>query len=78
MHSQVRRYTEKDLSEGASVPVELGYNTLPVCGYVFTHLQAPRTPRYWDFLMEAFSHRHDRLLIPFLAPHPSLENGRWD
>lgn len=31
----------KDLSEGASVPVELGRITLPVCGYVFTHLEAP-------------------------------------
>lgn len=26
--------------------------------------------------MEASSHRHDDLVIPFLAPLPSLEDGR--
>ena len=41
----------------------------------FTHLEALRTPLFEDFY--ASSGRHEKLLIPFLAPHNSLEGEEW-
>ena len=41
---------------------------------VFTHLEAPGTPCFWDF-MEASSRRQDGSLTPFPAPIPPLEDG---
>ena len=43
---------------------------------VFTNLEAPGTPCYWDF-MEASSHRHDQLLTPFLALSLLWRMGAW-
>ena len=40
---------------------------------VFTNLEAPPAPYYWDFMVAA-SGRHDQLSTPFPAPLPFLGN----
>lgn len=65
MNSQMKRYvhrmkSEKVLSTGSAVPVELGWE-----------LEAPETAV--GIFMGAFSCRHDQF-TPFPAPLPSLEN----
>lgn len=43
---------------------------------VFSNLEAPWNPCYWNF-MEASSRKHGQLLTPFSAVPPCLENERW-
>lgn len=62
------------LSTGASVPVELGCVTLPVRACVYPP-GSPWTLYYCDCI-EPSSPRHIQLLIPFLAPLPSLKGWR--
>ena len=73
----MKRYTGRGLG-GSQVQELLCLRTWGVsrscCGCV--HLEALRTPCYWDF-MEASSHRREDLFTPFPAPRPSLEVVGW-
>ena len=67
-----RMRSERVLSIGPSVPVDLGCITFPMC--LFANQEALQTPDYWYF-MEVSSPKHGHLLTPLFAPVPSLEDG---
>ena len=69
--SHLRVRSRRVLNIGISVPMELGWITLLVCGCVYQPGSSPNTGILCRFLHIC---GHDQLLTPFPVPLPFLEH----